>query len=415
MLLSLLKQSFRNQKRAMALMALSVAVGTMVSASLITISLDIKGKVSKELRSFGANITIEPRVEGFADLAGQRRYLREEDIIKSKTIFWRHNILGVAPFLEEGLAVSSGQGAMKADVAGVWFDRALPLPGEKITFKAGISSVAPWWGLEGRAPGEAGNEAVVGVSLASGLGIKEGSTIEIDGRPFIVSGTVMTGGREDDQVFIDLHTMQALIGRPGAISRVQVSALTTPMDEFAYKDPATMSKPEYEKWYCTGYVTSISKQLEEVFDGSRARPIWQVAQSEGTVLDRLSVLVYLLTAAALLASGLGMSTTLAATLLKRLDEIALMKAIGADSIGISLVVLSEAFVIGSAGGTLGYLASLVVSNVIGQRVFDGPLLQRELLLPIALISALGISAIGSLLPIRRALKVKPAVVLKEAR
>jgi hypothetical protein len=40
----------------MALMVISVAVGTAMSASLISIALQISGKVSRELRAFGANI-----------------------------------------------------------------------------------------------------------------------------------------------------------------------------------------------------------------------------------------------------------------------------------------------------------------------------------------------------------------------
>jgi putative ABC transport system permease protein len=192
-----------------------------------------------------------------------------------------------------------------------------------------------------------------------------------------------------------------------------VSALTTPMDDFAYKDPETMSTTEYEKWYCTGYVTSIARQLEEVFAGSRAKPIWQVAETEGTVLERLSVLVYLLTAAALLASAIGMSTTMAASLLRRLDEIGLMKSVGADSVRIMGIFLSEAFIIGLAGGVAGYLLSLLVTSFIGAKVFSASLAGRKaLLFLISLLSALGIAALGSLLPIRRALAVKPAVVLK---
>ena len=100
-----MKQSFTKQKKAMALMVISVAMGTAVSASLITISLDIKSKVTRELRSFGANITIEPKVEGMADLAGQKRFLREEDLPKAKAIFWRHNIVGVVPYLEAPLTL----------------------------------------------------------------------------------------------------------------------------------------------------------------------------------------------------------------------------------------------------------------------------------------------------------------------
>ncbi len=394
-------------------MVVSVAMGTAIATSLITLSLDIKGKVSRELRAFGANITIEPKVEGFADIAGQKRYLREKDIIKAKTIFWRHNILGIAPFLEEKAKISFQDRKKDVTIVGTWFEKELPLPGEKTTFRAGVSTVSPWWDIKGRTPDK--SSVVLGVSLAEELGIKQGEEVLLDGKPYVVSGILSTGGKEDEQVFLDLDVAQELKGLEGAVSRVLVSALTTPMDDFAYKDPATMSRKEYEKWYCTGYVTSIAKQLEEVFKGSRAKPIWHVAETEGNVLERLSILVYLLTAASLLAAALSMSTTMAASLLRRLDEIGLMKSIGADSFKISIIFLSEAFIIGCVGGLVGYAISVGVVKFIGLKVFGAVLEERVLLLPVALVSALLIAALGSLLPIRRALRVKPAVVLKEAR
>jgi putative ABC transport system permease protein len=80
MLFRLLKKSFLNQKKSMVMMFVSVAVGTALAASLITISLDISAKVSKELRSFGANIIVEPKIEGLADISGQKRYLQQQDI-----------------------------------------------------------------------------------------------------------------------------------------------------------------------------------------------------------------------------------------------------------------------------------------------------------------------------------------------
>jgi putative ABC transport system permease protein len=413
MLPALLKQSFTKQRKAMALMIISVAMGTAVSASLITISLDIKSKVSRELRSFGANITLEPRVEGLADLAGQRRYLREQDIPKAKSIFWRHNIVGIAPYLESKLKLAFKGHERQVEGFGAWLSRGLQLPGSEDTFQAGVLTVSPWWELEGLEPGS--DTVVIGHLLAAEAGIGKGDVVLVDGHEYSVSGTLMTGGPGDRRVFMDLHAMQELKGLSGAVSRVRVSALTTPMDDFAYKDPKKMSRAEYEKWYCTGYVTSIAKQLEEVFKGSTARPIWHVAETEGQVLGRLSVLVYLLTAASLLAAALGMSTTMAASLLRRLDEIGLMKALGAGFSDITLIFMAEAFVIGLSGGFAGYLVSLGVSDYIGRMVFGGSLSQRELLLPVSLMSAFGIAALGAMLPIRRALRVKPAIVLKEAR
>jgi len=43
MLLNIIQRSFLNQKKAMALMVVSIAVGTAMAASLITLSFEISG------------------------------------------------------------------------------------------------------------------------------------------------------------------------------------------------------------------------------------------------------------------------------------------------------------------------------------------------------------------------------------
>ncbi len=412
MLLNILKKSFINQKKAMALMIVSVAVGTALAASLITISLDIKGKVSKELRAFGANIIVEPKVEGLADISGQKRFLRQEDIIKVKTIFWRHNILGAAPFLDTDAELFHNGNKESLKLIGAWYEKMLPMPAEKNDFNAGIKAVAPWWAIEGEWPGT--DEVMIGSSLSSRLGISLNDRIKIDGRDFSVSGLLNTGGIEDNQAFMELESLQDLKAMDGKVSRVLVSALTTPMDDFAYKDPAAMTPKEYDKWYCTGYVTSIAKQVEDVFTGSGARPIWQVAETEGRVLDRIELLIYLLTVITLIASALSVSTTMIMSLLRRTEEIGLMKSIGADSGRIISIFISEGMVIGLAGGLIGYLISIAASDFIGLRVFDTELVHRGVLFPLAIGSAVVIAILGSILPIRRALSIKPAIVLKGA-
>lgn len=413
MLFHIIKRSFANQKRAMALMVISIAVGTAMAASLLTLSFEIDGKVSKELRSFGANILVEPKIEGLADISGQKRYLRSEDIIRTKTVFWRHNIIGVAPFLEADAWIFHNGKPLEVKLIGSWYERQLPLPGESGNFAAGIKTVSPWWHISGRWPDSA-DTVVVGSSLAAQLGLKAGDSMVLDGKTMTVTGTLETGGVEDSQVFMDLEPLQEFKHLKGKVSRVLVSALTTPMDAFAYKDPSTMSKAEYEKWYCTGYVTSIAKQVEEVFSGSRAKPIWQVAETEGKVLDRLGLLIYLLCFIAVMASAIGVSTTMIMSLLRRTEEIGLMKAMGADRARITGIFLSEGILIGCIGGILGYLLSIAASQYIGIKVFNTGLEQKAILFPISIGSAILIAAAGTVLPIRRALSIKPGIVLKGA-
>ncbi len=405
MLLRIVKNSFVNQKKAMAVMIIAVSVGTAIAASLVSLSLDVSAKVSRELRAFGANILVEPKVQGLASIAGQRRYLRESDLVKIKTIFWRHNILGFVPFLYL-TAPENGY-----PVIGTWYKRDIKVPGETEPFSTGASDVMPWWQIKGHWP-EKRDEVLIGRSLSEKTGLKISDSVRLFGKEMKIVGVIETGSEEDDAFLLDLDVLQDISGLKDAVSRVYVSALTTPMDDFAYKDPDKMSRKEYEKWYCTGYVTSIAKQIEEVIDGSEARPIWPVAETEGKVLKRLGLLIYLLSGVSVLASALGVSTTMIMSLMRRTREIALMKALGADRFKTIVIFLTESVIIGMAGGLLGYIASVFISQYIGIKVFGSALSQKALLFPLSLGAAVSIAVLGAYLPIRKALSIRPAIILK---
>ena len=407
MFLTLLKRSVINQKRSMAVMVVAVAVGTALSASLLALSFDISTKVSRELRSFGANIIVQPRVSGLAGVSGQQRYLRESDIPKAKGIFWKHNILGVAPQL---LARDE---RLEATVLGTWYRHTITVPGEKTGFVTGAASVMPWWSIDGAWP-SADDEMLAGIRLAERKGIRKGDRVTVAGRQVRIGGILTAGGKEDDMLVAELATVQRLFGLGGKVSRIFVSALTTPMDAFAYKDPSGMTPKEYEKWYCTGYVTSIAKQLEDekIFAGASARPIWPVAETEGNVLNRLELLIVLLTAVCLIAAVLGISATMIMSLLKRTEEVGLMRGLGANRLQTAAIFLYEAFLIGLAGAILGYLLSLLITGYLGYRVFGIAFQQQGILPLISFGVSESICLLGVYLPLRRALRIRPAVVLK---
>ncbi len=382
-------------------MLLSVVSGTALATSLITLSLDISNKVARQLRSFGANIVVEPVVTRLQALTGQKGYLLEEDLIKIKTIFWRHNILGILPILY------TEDPSRGYKIMGTWYEKALKVPGQKAPFLTGIRTVMGGWILKGRWPSSE-DELLAGAST----GLRIGQRVEVFGRRMKIVGILRTGSKEDEMLIGELATVQALAGLQGRVSKVLVSALTKPMDDFAYKDPEKMSRREYEKWYCTAYVTSIAKQIEEVVRGSRAKPVWPVAETEGMVLNKLRLLIYLLTGVSLLGASLGVSTTMVMSLLRRAEEVALMKALGADRVKTIEVFLSEALMIGLVGGVIGYLLSLPLSSFIGLKVFGTSLKQRGLLLPLSILSSVIIATAGAYLPVRKALRIEPALVLK---
>ena len=102
-----------------------------------------------------------------------------------------------------------------------------------------------------------------------------------------------------------LQIAQDLAGRPGQYRRLLVSALTKPADTFSERDPATMTPVEYDRWYCSPYISSISHQIQQQLPGVEVRAIRQVAEGEGRILTRVSGLMWLVTIAALFAAALG--------------------------------------------------------------------------------------------------------------
>jgi putative ABC transport system permease protein len=223
---------------------------------------------------------------------------------------------------------------------------------------------------------------------------------------------VTTGGYEEEQLFAPLVTVQTLLEKQGKVSRVLVSALTVPMDDFGKKNPATMTKDDYEKWYCTAYVTSVAKNVEEVMAGSRAKPIWQIASAEGALLKKLNSVMLLLTVLALGASATAVSTSLMASMAERSPEIALMKAVGADRFQISAIFMGETLIISVAGGVIGYLLGDQLAGIISRTVFNSTIVSPLWLFPTAIISAFVVAIAGSVTPLRRALLIEPVVVLK---
>ena len=383
-------------------------MGAAVATAFLGISGEISHKMALELRSYGANILIEPSaVEGGG-------FLREEDLPKIKTVFWKYNITGFTPYLFGIAEFTSGGKSERGIVSGTWFNKDLEVPGEDTT-EQGVRIIAPWWDVQGRWPAAA-DEAIVGAALAKRLKVSIGSEVGAAVRGhtqrFRVSGVVTTGGYEEEQLFAPLVTVQSLLQQQGKVSRVQVSALTVPMDDFGKKDPATMTKDEYEKWYCTAYVTAVAKNVEEVMAGSRAKPIWQIASAEGALLTKLNSVMHFLTILALCASATAVSTSLMASMAERSREIALMKAVGADRFQISAIFLGETLIISLAGGVVGYLLGDQLAQIISRTIFNSTIVSPLWLFPTAIISALVVAIAGSIAPLRRALLIEPVTVLK---
>lgn len=420
MLGRILERSITRRYRRKLLSLTAVALGIAVTTAVGIMALDVGDKVSRELRSFGANIMVTPAADGLSvsvggsDFrpAGAGAYLPQSDLVKLKKIFWRNNIVAFAPFLYAPVEIR-GRNVV---VTGSWFAYPMPVDGQ-VQFTTGLKSLHPAWKVNGAWPADQDVvECLVGKVLARQLGATPGSTLPltIQGRPrdFRVTGILESGGPEDSQIFVPLATLQDATGLRDKVRRIEVSALTKPADDFARADVTRLSPADFERWYCSPYVMSISYQIQQELPGAEAKAVRQVAESEGKILSRVGVLMGLLAAAALVTAGLAVASMMLATVLERRAEIGLFKSLGATNLQVSIIFLSEALLVGVAGGLVGFGAGELLARRLIVLVFGTHAGAHWVVLPMALALALLVTLAGCVIPLGRGLKISPVVVLR---
>jgi len=435
MFFRIVSDSFARKPRRKALTAAALALGMAVATATLEVALDVGDRLAREFRSLGANLLVTPATDTLPlEIGGvdyrpvdAGAYLPEGDLGKLKTIFWRNNVVGFAPFLDVPVEIATAsargnqassagsRGTVRETLIGTWYSHTVDVPdGSK--FVTGVSSTDPWWHVDGRWFSDGAEEALIGAGLARRLGLRAGDTITVrSGEPahtLTVTGIVSTGGREDNAILAPLQVAQDLAGRPSRYRRLLVSALTKPADAFSERDPSKMTPAEYDRWYCSPYISSISHQMQQELPGIEVRAIRQVAEGEGRILTRVGSLMWLVTFAALFAAALAVGATSATTVLERRSEIGLMKALGASRRSVSAFFLAEQLLLALVGGIAGYAIGLELARALGIGIFGIAPTIRLILFPIVLALAGVVALLGSLLPLERASRVDPAPVLR---
>ncbi len=305
---------------------------------------------------------------------------------------------------------------------GTWFDRNQPVANEP-DYHTGVRVINPYWQVEGRWPAdEAAGGVLVGAKLAEAAGWKVGERIVVqlgEGEgsrraELEVVGRLRTGGDEDQAIVASLDTVQKLTGLQGQVQEVSVSALTVPENALAKKarrNLDSLNTEEYDRWYCTAYVSTIAHQIQEAIPNSSARPIWQVAASEGAVMGKIQLLLLVVTIAAFIASALGISSLMSTTIMERSGEIGLMKALGAGDRAVYLLFLAEAAVVGLVGGLVGCGVGAGLAQLISLGIFGSTVPFAPVTLPVILVTSVLIALAGSILPSRHITRLQPAEVL----
>ena len=259
--------------RRKLLAGIAITLGVTVATAMIAVATDIGDKINRELRSYGANLVVTPQEDTLdVEIGGVNlkppsdgAFLNEADLPKIRGTFWHHNIVGFSPMLPVTVKLGDADQANVRDLnasteevtlLGTYFNKRLIFGKEEFT--TGVRVTHPWWKVEANCgngatggparpaetnggncgwPNDNSEAVLLGERLAAKLNKHAGDTVVVNNRRLPVSGILSTGSAEDNEIVAPLAIAQQIMGKPGAVRRVYVSALTKPPDALSAQDP----------------------------------------------------------------------------------------------------------------------------------------------------------------------------------
>jgi putative ABC transport system permease protein len=247
-----------------------------------------------------------------------------------------------------------------------------------------------WWMFEGGMPGAM--EVMAGSVAAVTLGLKVGDHFDIDGREFKVAAVLKpTGGSEDSIVIGNLAEVQAILGKEGKISMVEISA------------------------FCRGCpISDIVLQIAGKFPEGKVTALQQAVMSKMQSIELFKSFSYGIALLVVFIGSLLVFVTMMGSVNERTREIGIFRAIGFRRSHVMQIILLEAMLIGLVGGVLGYLGGNGVAWAVMPLVIkDGAFAGFNLSLGgVAVLLAVSLSLLASLYPAQKASKLDPSEALR---
>ena len=444
------------RRRSRVLIAvLAVAIGATTLSGLATITVDVPAQMAREIRSYGANLVVtgadgqamddealaavdqelpaaqlvgsasfdyetvtvndQPYVVGGTDLAavrqmspfwfvdgewpsGSAQVLLGEEVattIDAKTGD-RITINQLDGTASSNAAAASGSAASgKANSSG-----AAASGGGKAN-SSGAAPTAPGLGSQDGAQSASnplsaqtaqdpqGAQASQGAQAAQGAQTAQsGADGQARSITVTVSGILKTGGNEDGYIYMSADDMVELTG--------------------AWEPSIAQYSVALEGDQLTALVDSINASVPSV----RAQTVKRLVQSDSGVIDMLRSLLGIITVIVLALTTIGVSTTMIAVVTERRNEIGLRKALGATSRSIMGEFMGEGVALGAIGGLVGAAAGYALAAAISWNVFHRAVAVHPLILIATVVSSVAVAVVACLPPVRRALAVDPALVLR---
>ena len=357
---------------------LALGAGAAVTSALLNLQLDAKKRLTTEFRALGANVIVAPPAANAGDSTGST--LDEVILAQLPGKFESKPVPAVGFLYVIGEVAKAGAAHFEpAVIAGAEGHGLTEVrPGRRTEFLADLENDP--------------SACEIGAKAAAQFNAHAGDSLQLrnQGREASckVFAVVATGGAEDTQLFTKLKTAQTLAGLDGRISLIQLSVTGTP-----------------------DAVKSFISTLAQRLPSADVHGIKQLTEAEGRIYNRISGLLSATVLLILLLTSLSVMAGMSNVAAERKNDVGLMKAIGGSVRRVVRLFLTEAILLGIAGGLFGSAIGIIVSIWLGKAVFGVAAQPRWIVYPIS-VSLTVLVSIASAFPLRRLASIRPASVFR---
>ncbi|MBR8734347.1 hypothetical protein IX329_001958 [Fusobacterium necrophorum] len=393
MYIKLVVNSLIRRKARMIVALLAIAIGATIMSGLVTIYYDIPRQLGKEFRSYGANFVILP--------SGNEK-ISEEEFQRLKSKIMLHSVVGVAPYRYETTKINQQPYILTG------------------TDMVEVKNNSPFWYIEGEwTTNEDSSNVMIGKEISKKLNLQIGDTFTVEGpkpgskvvaskqsdsaeaskkkdlgsnfyaKKLSVKGIITTGGAEESFIFLPITLLGEILE-----DVIQIDGIECSVEADSQQ------------------LNLLAETLENYDKNIIARPVKRVTQSQDIVLGKLQVLVLLVNIVVLVLTMISVSTTMMAVVAERRKEIGLKKALGAYNNEIRKEFLGEGSALGFIGGILGVGLGFLFAQEVSLNVFGRAIEFQWLFAPITVIVSMLITTLACLYPVKKAMEIEPALVLK---
>jgi len=326
-ILLLARRNITRTKTRSALAMLGIVIGVLAIASLGVFGATLSQSVTGSIGDIGNQIVVSPTAEDGDPDPLTEREVREIERVSGDA--------SVVPVRQNTSRVSFRNERTRTTVYGM------------------VDPGAAYAAETGRIPSPFRSGALVGSSLAEDLDVGVGDSLTVDNRTFRVLAVL-----EPTQGFAPVNPDSAVVlpvrdveGR-GFTSVVVTASTGDRANETAVAIRATLNERE---------------ERVSIFE------LGQIVQQVGSVFDAVNLFLVGIGSISLVVAGVSILNVMLMSTIERRGEIGVLRAVGYQQRDVLKIVLSEALLLGTLGGVVGAVLSLLGGLAIAELLLGDPM------------------------------------------